>query len=176
MAVGIAAVHIIVVVFPVPGSRVIGRVDIDAVHLPRIQILQHLQGVVVVRFNQRVPQVAVRRVADRVDGLQVRINRLAEFRNGHKVIQGKLRLRMIRFVFAYCFVAVNGAHNVNVGHLPGFQRHFGLFPDFHIIKRRAFRQMLLKDQAELLLFGELGDLRHDPLPQRLVIYLPDQIL
>ena len=64
VTVSIIAIHIVVVVFPVLCAGIVGRVDIDAVHLTRIQIFQKLQGVIVVRFNQRVPKIAIRCIAN----------------------------------------------------------------------------------------------------------------
>ena len=92
MPICITSVHIVVVVLPVPCSRIVGWIDIDTVHLTSIEILQQLQGMVIVRFDQCMPKVAVRRIADRVDRLQIRINWLAKFRNGNKIIQSKLCL------------------------------------------------------------------------------------
>lgn len=71
VAEGVVLIYIIAIVFPVFGVLlVIGWVDVDTIHLSGIEVLQQLERMVVVRFNQRVPQVAVRRVADRVDGLR----------------------------------------------------------------------------------------------------------
>ena len=64
MSIGIVAIHIVVIVFPVSRPCVIGWVDVDTIHLSGIEVLQQLERMVVVRFNQRVPQVAVRRIAD----------------------------------------------------------------------------------------------------------------
>ena len=64
MAISICTVHIVVIVFPVTSPCVIGWVDVDTIHLSGIEVLQQLERMVVVRLNQRVPQVAVRRIAD----------------------------------------------------------------------------------------------------------------
>ena len=72
MTILIVAIHIIVVVFPVPCACIVRRIDVDAIHLPGIEVFQKLQGMVVVRLDQRVPQVTIRRIADLVDGLEIR--------------------------------------------------------------------------------------------------------
>ena len=64
MSIGIVAIHIVVIVFPVSRPCVIGRVDVDTIHLSGIEVFQQLERMVVVRLDQRVPQVAVRRIAD----------------------------------------------------------------------------------------------------------------
>ena len=55
MAVGIVAVYVVVIVFPVFSPCVIGWVDVDTIYLSGIELLQKLERMVVVRFNQRVP-------------------------------------------------------------------------------------------------------------------------
>ena len=90
VAVLVVIVHIVVVVFPIASARVIRRVDVDTVHLAGIEVLQQLQGMVVVSLDERVPQVAVRRVADRVDGLEIGVNGLAEFRHADKLLHREL--------------------------------------------------------------------------------------
>lgn len=72
MTILITVIHIIVVVFPIFRPCVVGRIDINAIHLSGIEVFQQLQGMVVVRLDQRVPQVTVRRIADLVDGLEIR--------------------------------------------------------------------------------------------------------
>lgn len=60
VAEGVVLIYIIAIVFPVFGVLlVIGWVDVDTIHLSGIEVLQQLERMVVVRFNQRVPQVAV---------------------------------------------------------------------------------------------------------------------
>ena len=73
MPILIAVIHIIVIVFPVSRPCVIGWIDVDAIHLSGIEILQKLQGMIIVRLDQRVPQVTVRRIADGIDGLEIRV-------------------------------------------------------------------------------------------------------
>ena len=64
MTVSIIAVHIVVVIFPVLCAGIVGRIDIDAVNFSGIEVFQKLQGVIVVRFNQRVPKIAIRCIAN----------------------------------------------------------------------------------------------------------------
>ena len=81
MPVGIVAVHIVVIVFPVTSPCVIVWVDLDTIYLSSIEVFQKLQGMVIVRLDQRVPQVAVRRIADGIQRLQIGIDGLTEL--GH---------------------------------------------------------------------------------------------
>mgnify|MGYP005848308231 CR=1 FL=1 len=69
MAISVRAVHIIVIIFPILGSRVIGRVDVNAVHLFCIQILQQLESMVVIGFDEGMPKIAVRCVLHKVQRL-----------------------------------------------------------------------------------------------------------
>ena len=55
MPIGIVTIHIVVIVFPVTSPCVIGWVDVDTIYLSGIEVLQKLERMVVVRFNQRVP-------------------------------------------------------------------------------------------------------------------------
>lgn len=91
MAEGVVLIYIIAIVFPVFGVfLIIGWVDVDTIHLASVQVLQQLQGMVVICLDERVPKVAVRRIADRVDGLEIGVNGLAEFRHADKLLHREL--------------------------------------------------------------------------------------
>ena len=100
MPILIAVIHIIVIVFPVSRPCVIGWIDVDAIHLSGIEILQKLQGMIIVRLDQRVPQVTVRRIADLVDGLEIRVNWLPELRHADKFIDLELCRGALVFIQA----------------------------------------------------------------------------
>ena len=67
-----------IVIFPFIFTCIVRRVDVDAVHLFRIQVFQQLQGMVVISLDQRMPQIAVRRIAHGVQLFEIGINRLAK--------------------------------------------------------------------------------------------------
>ena len=92
-------VHI-VIVDPILVPRVVRRIDVDAIHLPGIEVFQKLQGMVVVRLDQRAPQVTVRRIADLVDGLEIRVNWLPELRHADKFLDLKLCRGALVFIQA----------------------------------------------------------------------------
>ena len=64
VTVSIIAIHIVVVIFPVLCASIVGRIDIDAVNFSGIEVFQKLQGMVVVRLDQRVPKIAIRCIAN----------------------------------------------------------------------------------------------------------------
>ena len=176
MTVSIIAVHIIIVVFPVFCASVVRRVDINAVYLARVQVFQKLQGMVVVRFDERVPKVAVRRVADRVDGLEIGVNGLAEFRHADKRLHRELCRGAFVLVEASGNTVLDLEHGIKIVDMAGLER--GLAPRLHrdIPQRRTLRQMFFKHQAEFLLFCELLHLGGDPRAQIRVFYLCYQFI
>ena len=90
MAVAVCSIYIIVIVFPVLRSSVVGRIDIDAVHLSGIEILQKLQCMVIIRFNQCMPKVAVWRIANGSQGLQIWIDGFSKLSNTNDIFQSKI--------------------------------------------------------------------------------------
>ena len=96
MAVFIVAIYIVVVIFPVSGTSVIGRVNINAIYFACVQVFQNLQSVVVICFDQGMPQSAIRCIAHLSQRLQAGINRITQFCCGDQILHCKL----------YCFLAV----------------------------------------------------------------------
>ena len=176
MTVSVTSVHIVIVIFPVLCAGIVGRVDIDAVHLARIQVFQKLQGMVVVRFDERVPQIAVRRVADRVDGLEIGVNGLAEFRHADKLLHWELCRGAFVLIEASGNTVLNLEHGIKIVDMAGLER--GLAPRLHrdIPQRRTLRQVLFKHQAEFLLLCELLHLGGDPRAQIRVFNLSYQFI
>lgn len=78
MAVGIIAVYIVVVVFPIAGACVVGRINIDTIYLARIEVRKKLKRMVIVSFYYFVPQRRIRRGGDFVYWLKIRINWVAK--------------------------------------------------------------------------------------------------
>lgn len=115
-------------------------------------------GMVVVRLDQRVPQVTVRRIADLVDGLEIRVNGLPELRHADKLINRKIFRSALVLIQAGCDAVLYFEHGIEVTDMTGFQRNFRAFPYGDIPERSAFGQMLFKHQSELFLLCQLFNL------------------
>ena len=139
-------------------------------------VLQQLQGMVVVRLDQRVPQVAVRGVADRVDGLEIGVNRLAEFRHADKLLHRKLCRSAFVLIEASGNTVLDLEHGIKIVDMAGLER--SLAPRLHrdIPQRRSLRQVLFKHQAEFLLLCELVHLGGNPRTQIRVFDLSYQFI
>ena len=85
MAISVRAVHIIVIVFPILGPRIIGRINVNAVHLFCIQILQQLERMVVIGFDEGMPKIAAWCIFHKIQRLQRGINRLPKFRHSNDI-------------------------------------------------------------------------------------------
>ncbi|MNO92216.1 hypothetical protein D3C76_837840 [compost metagenome] len=115
----VVAVHVVVVVFPVARPRIVGRVNIDAVHLPGIEVVQQLQGVVVVSLDQRVPGCIRWAVGDGINWHQGRKDRLAKLAHYQQLINRKLHrfgCCASRFT-GVCVVARLDAGGLAIAHL-----------------------------------------------------------
>ena len=176
MAISVRAVHIIVIVFPILGPCIIGRVDVNAVHLFCIQVLQQLESMVVIGFDEGMPKVAVRRVLHKVQRLQRGINRLPKFRHSNDIAHLERFLLMCLSTITQHSIPINFQNGINVTDITGFQCNLAPDTDRHIVKWCTFRQMFFKNQAELLLFYEFFRLLHDPLTKYRIVNLLDQIL
>ena len=144
MTISVRAINIIVVVFPVLRTGVVRRINIDAVNLFHIKVFQQLEGMVIVRLNQRMPKFTVRSVLHNVNRFQCRINRLAEFRDRYKLIHPKCFLLMRFPAVALDFFTVYLHDGIDVADVSGFYSHLGSDTDRHVIQRRAFWQMFLE--------------------------------
>ena len=74
----IGLIDVIVVVFPVARAGVVGRVDVDHVHLALVGIEQELEGVEVVGIDDHVPGLVRPAPGDAVHWNQRRIDGLAK--------------------------------------------------------------------------------------------------
>ncbi len=75
----VGAVDVVVVVLPVPGAGVVGGVDVDAVDLTLVEVVEHLEHVVVLAADNRVgPGCRGATGAGVADGKEGRVGRLAE--------------------------------------------------------------------------------------------------
>ncbi len=75
--------------FPVAGAGVVGWVDVDAIHLTRVEIMQGLQGMEVVGLDQDVPGRIRRAILDTRQGDQGGKYRLAELAHHDQLVHRK---------------------------------------------------------------------------------------
>ena len=87
MAVCVIGVHVVIVVLPVFISSVVGRVDIDGVHLALVGVEQGLQGVEIFGVDDGVVRL-VAAAFDTAGGDQARIDGVAEFGDDGEVVNG----------------------------------------------------------------------------------------
>ena len=79
------AIDVVVVVLPVPGAGVVGRVDVDAVDLAGVGEPQRLQRVVVLAVDDDVGGL-VAAALDAAQRFEAGVDRLAELGHDHQVI------------------------------------------------------------------------------------------
>ena len=174
--VGIVAIHVVVIVFPVTSPCVIGWVDVDTIHLSGIEVLQQLECMVVVRLDQRVPQVTVWRIADCVQWLQIGIDGLTELGHTHQHIYRQHDALLRRLVETGSLSILDFLYIVDVRNLSVLLGHDGTALYRDIVKRCGLRQMLFKYQTEFLLAIGPLHLCANPLTQGLVRNLANQIV
>ena len=176
MTICIRAINVIVVVFPISRTRIVGRINIDTIHFSGIKILKKLKRVIVVSFNESVPKIAIWSIANTVHRLEIGIDRITKLCHGHKLVHLKgcnlvhillLALRLIAFDFQY---------SVNLAHLAGFERNKSTSLNGNVIKRRTFGQMLLEHKSKLLLFIHSVNFGLYPCAKFRIFYLSDQII
>ena len=85
VTVGVVAVNKVVVVLPVLGSGVVRRVDVDAVDLPGVSELEHLQRVMVLGVDDDLGGL-VAATLDRADPFQTWVDRFAELGDDCEII------------------------------------------------------------------------------------------
>ncbi len=158
VTVAVGTVHIVVVVFPVLRTGVVGRIDIDAVHFAYIEILQKLQGMVVVRLNECMPKVTVGRILHTVNGREAGENRLTELGNGYKLILRNLLCFAGNLAAADSRIAIYLDDRIG---LTDFIRLFGnrstaLYG--HTVQRRTFGHVFLKHKPEFFILCQTVDL------------------
>ena len=140
-----------------------------------MQIFQQLKGVVVVRFDQSVPDVAFRGVADRVHRLQAGVDGIAEPSHGHETVDCA-DFRLLRFrIQAGRRRAVDLLDPEKPIEIAVLQRDKRAFLDGDVMQRGGFRQMLFEDEAEFLLLVQLVHLAPQTLAQLRILNLFDQI-
>gem|GEM_PF-4513040 len=96
----IIRIHIIIIILPVPCPGIIRRIDVYAVHFSLIQVFQELERVVVIGFDDGVPQFVIRRVFDFGDGFERREDWFADEGYGYKFVEWQCSLFGGRFVYA----------------------------------------------------------------------------
>ena len=107
MAVNVVPVNVIIVIFPVPGACVIWWIDINAVHLMPVHVCQKLQCMIIVRFNQGMPNIILRTILYLVDLLEIWIDWIPKLRNRNERIHFKIRLLLCCPVHTECSIPIN---------------------------------------------------------------------
>ena len=152
MTVTVVAVHVVVVVFPVPRARVVRRVDVDAVDFAFAGVKQRLQGVVVLTVDDDVGRL-VRAPLNLADLGQPGVHRVAELTNNHQIIHGEC-------VGEQCTVGAPAHPSVPIAdllHGPGCGLRVGAQFDGcppanrHFVQANLLRQVLLEHEPQLLL-------------------------
>ena len=131
---------------------------------------------VVVGLNQRVPQAAVRRVADGVNRFQVRVDGRAKLRHADKIADGAFHRFMRLSLLTMRRAAGDLFHRPDVADFSALQRHGNPLFDWDLVQRSTLRDMLLEDEAELLLLGKFIRFLPDAVPQDGVCDLLDQFI
>ena len=85
MTIRIVDIHIVVVILPIFRALIIRRINVDAVNFSGVEIFQQLQGMVIVGFNESVPQVAVRSITNAVHLFQTWEDWITEFGNDNQI-------------------------------------------------------------------------------------------
>ena len=107
---------------------------------------------VIVCLNQRMPKTAIRSVLHGVQRFKCRVNRLTKLSHYYKIIQLEGLLLVCLAAVAEYLITVHLYDSIDVAHISGLQRDLGADTNWHVIKRRALRQMLFKHKPELFLF------------------------
>ena len=175
MTVLVVLIHIIIVVLPILRASIVRRVNVDAIHLPRIRILQKLQRMIIVRLNHRMPEVALRRVLHLIERLQIWINRRPELRRGRQLAHGNRLLLLAAILLAQRHLPIHALHRPEIACviLPCDK---GVFLHRHVIQQRTFRQVTLEHEAERLVVLQLFRLRTQARAEHRVTHLRNQIV
>jgi len=171
MPIGICVIYIIVVIFPVPRASVVRRINVDTVHLAGIEVLEKLQSMVIVRLNERMPQVTVRCVLDYIHRDKLRIDGVAEFRYRYQFVNCYLLRLSAVFEHTSRHTVRDLEHAIDDIHraVPAGNRAAAF--DWDIIQRCAFRQVFLEHETELFLLRKTIHLGGNALTQDFVLYL-----
>ena len=147
----VGSVHVVVIIFPVPGAGVIRRIDIDAIHLTCVQVFQKLQCMVVVRFDQCVPQFAVRRITNFSQGLKAGVDGITQLCRCNEISNVEFYRLAAVLRQAQGFAFCNLQHGIGFVGFSVAHGHLEAFSDGNIIQGSTLRQMFLKHQTEFLL-------------------------
>ena len=150
MSISICAINIIIVILPILCPRIIRRININTVNLPSIKVFQQLQCMIIVCFNQCVPKITIRSIANTVNRLQIWINRLTKLSNTYKLIHRDFFLFLSHLVVADCNTIFDGIHLIHLADYSSPLCNRGSSLDRNIIKWSTFRQVFFKHQSEFL--------------------------
>ena len=153
MPIDVSRIYVIIVVFPIPRPRIVGWIDINAIHFSCIKVFQQLKRMIVVGLDQRMPKVAVRGIADSVDWFQIRIDWLPKFGNRDKVIDREFYRLCLTALYANSFSIFDLQNLIEITDISCLESSLNSTADRNIVKRRTFRKMFFKNKAKLLLLG-----------------------
>ena len=91
MSVRILSVDVVVVVLPVPGSRVVRRVDVDAVDLALVDVGQRFENVEVLAVDHSVEGLVATSLQG-VNNLEAGVDGLPEFTDDYQFLKSLLNL------------------------------------------------------------------------------------
>ena len=176
MSIRIIAINIIIIILPISRTSIIWWIYINTINFPGIKIFQQLKRVIIVCFNQSVPKITLRSIADRIDRLQIRIDWFAKFSNRNKISHRKLRSFCFPSLYTECFSIFYFKHLIEVTDVSSSESSLNSPPDGNIVERRTFRKMIFKNKTKLLLFGELVYFLLNSVPKIRIRNLPDKII
>ncbi len=87
MTVEVVTLDVVVVVLPVPGARVVGRVDVDRIDTAAVRVRQRLENVEVFTVDDSVEGL-VTAFLYRSGGAQTGVDAVAELSDEHKLVDG----------------------------------------------------------------------------------------
>ena len=135
-----------------------------------------MERVIIVRFNECVPKRGVGRVADGIERLKIRINRIAELSNADWVVLVESQFLIVRDSDAGNFIADNFRDAIKFVELTGFESDERFFLNGHVVKRGAFGILQLKDQTEFFCTLQRGNFFLNTPPQIFIGYFLNQII
>ena len=85
MAIGVVSINVVVVVLPIFGAGVIGRVDVDGIDFALVRVEESLENVVVLCIDDRVEGL-VSPALDFAGGPQSRVDRVSELCDDNEIL------------------------------------------------------------------------------------------
>src|SRR5574344_1953571 len=175
MAPGVVSVDIVVIILPVLRAGVVGRVDVDAIDLSGVKILQKLKRVVIVGLDERMPEIAAT-MLNLVHLLKIRKDRLSEKRDRNQFIDGKLKLDAPILIDAKSTSVLDGFDTIQRAAILLLRGDEHARLHWESIQRRRLGEVFFVDKAKLLILGRLGKGVLQQATKPLVRHLANQII